>query len=242
MELKFVESLGRDLRDAVLRLLRDYSEALFLAVLMALILRFFVFSAYRISNLTMEPQLKLGDFIVGYKLPYGFQVPFSDARFGRGRPKRGDVLIFKCPHNPALSCIKRVVALAGDRIEIRGKRLIINGRVAKYQKSTTKLSEELGAKKMVALKEKWADYESKILISDAPDGPVLGPLIVPPDTFFALGDNRDYSEDSRHWGPVPVASIEARAVFIWLSIEWSKDQDGDYASRIRWDRIFSRVH
>ena len=123
--LKSFENLGRDLRDAVLRLLRDYSEALGLAILMAVILRFFVFGAYKISNPTMEPNLKLGDFVIGYKLPYGVNIPFSDAHVGHSAPRRGEVIVFRCPKTPETYCVKRAVGLPGDRVEIKGKRLIV---------------------------------------------------------------------------------------------------------------------
>src|SRR5690242_12553742 len=141
--LKSFENLGRDLRDAVLRLLRDYSEALGLAILMAVILRFFVFGAYKISNPTMEPNLKLGDFVIGYKLPYGVNIPFSDAHVGHSAPRRGEVIVFRCPKTPETYCVKRAVGLPGDRVEIKGKRLIVNGHMATYEKSSVEPSEVL---------------------------------------------------------------------------------------------------
>lgn len=243
MELKFLEDLGRDLRDTILRLLRDYSEALLLAILMAVILRTFVLSAYKISNLTMEPNLKLGDFIIGYKLPYGVNIPFTDLHVGQGRPRRGEVLLFKCPRKTDLICMKRVVGLEGDRIEIRGKRLFVNGRRARYVKSSQKPSEILSQQgDFVVLTESLGESSRDILVSNIKSNSDFGPLVVPPRTFFALGDNRDFSEDSRHWGPVPLSSIEARALFVWLSVAWMPQDDGGYRSHLRWDRIFSWVH
>jgi signal peptidase I len=240
MSLQSFENLGREMRDSILRLLRDYSEALFLAIVMALILRLFVFSAYKISNPTMEPNLKLGDFIVGYKLPYGFDVPFSDRHIGRAQPRRGEVVIFKCPRNLTQVCVKRIVGLPGDRVEIRGKRLVINGQMAKYE-----LSQELPSKvliqqrRLVVLREKFAGVKARsIIISDSKELSDFSPYIVPPDSFFALGDNRDFSEDSRHWGAVPLKSIESRAAMVWLSIEWQKQPSGAYTSGLRWSRIF----
>lgn len=243
MEFKSVESLGREFRDSILRILRDYSEALVLAILLAFILRTFVFASYKISNLNMEPNLRIGDFIVGYRLPYGFNVPFTGTHVGRTQVKRGEVVIFRCPKQTDSSCIKRVVALSGDRVSIKGQRLYINGRVAKYSHSKERASLTLSkAVKVTALEESLQSGDHTILISDATaNTPDFGPYMVPPDSFFALGDNRDFSEDSRHWGAVATHLIESRALFVWLSIEWLELPTGDFSSRVRWERIFSRV-
>lgn len=243
MEFKSVENLGREFRDTVLRLLRDYSEALVLAVVLAMVLRTFVFASYKVANLNMEPNLKLGDFIIGYKLPYGFNVPFTQIHVGRAQVKRGHVLIFKCPMQPEVNCIKRVVGLPGDRIEIKGQRLYINGRAAKYTKLKMNIDlPDAESKRFVALNENYKKTEQAVYISATAETPDFGPYVVPPDSFFALGDNRDFSEDSRHWGSIPFKSIESRAIFIWLSIEWVELLSGRFASRMRWDRIFSSVH
>jgi signal peptidase I len=242
MKFRFLENLGREMRDAVLHLLRDYSEALLLALLLALVLRQFVFSAYRVSNIMMEPGLRLGDFILGYKLPYGMNVPFSGQHIGQTSPHRGDVVIFKCPTHADSTCVKRAVAVAGDRVEIRGQRLIVNGAQSKYAKSDTVAPVLSAQYELVALNEKILRSSRDILISNAGQNVNFGPYVVPPDSFFALGDNRDFSEDSRHWGAVPNKSIEARAVGVWLSIDWQQDLNGDYHSKIRKDRFFMGIH
>ncbi len=236
---KSFENLGRELRDSVLRLLRDYSEALFLAILMAVILRLFVISAYKISNSTMEPNLKLGDFIIGYKLPYGIDIPFSEKRIGKTVPARGEIIIFKCPKNLNQFCVKRVIGLPGDRVEIRGKRLIVNGRAYKYLKSVDVPTPSFSTPNAIAiLKESQKGQPPRnIIVSNVKETNDFGPYIVPPDAFFALGDNRDFSEDSRHWGAIPLASIESRALFVWLSIEWQKKPSGAYSSSVRWRRM-----
>lgn len=243
MQFQFLENAGRELRDSLLHLLRDYSESLALALILALILRQFIFSAYRISNVMMEPNLRLGDFILCYKLPYGVNIPFSDKHVGETQPHRGDVLIFKCPLNVEASCIKRAVAVAGDRVEIRGQRLIVNGVIGHYVKSDKKPPESLTKQvAMVILREKVPHSEREILISNTNQSTDFGPYVVPPDSFFALGDNRDFSEDSRHWGAVPNRAIEARAIGVWVSIEWSQDANGDYHSHLRKDRMLKGIH
>jgi signal peptidase I len=243
MQFRRFENAGRDLRDTVLHILRDYSESLILAIIFALILRQFVFSAYRISNVMMEPTLKLGDFVLGYKLPYGVTIPFLDKHIGQTSPRRGDVLVFRCPSRPEASCIKRAVAVSGDRVEIRGQRLIINGVVAKYSRSEKPPEEILAAQAaVVTLHEGFSREGHDILISDVEHKVDFGPYIVPPDSFFALGDNRDFSEDSRHWGAVPNRSIEARAFNIWVSIDWIADGNGMYHSKVRKERILQPIH
>ncbi len=243
MEFKSVENIGRDFRDTLLRLLRDYSEALLLAVLMAVILRTFVFASYKISNLNMEPGLKLGDFIVGYRLPYGFNVPFTSIHVGRAQLKRGEVVIFKCPMQPDVNCIKRVVGLPGDRIEMKGQRLYVNGKVARYLRASNKGPMSIAdGVQVVELIEQTRGMQWPIWISDTENVPNFGPYVVAPDSFFTLGDNRDFSEDSRHWGAIAISSVESRALFVWLSIEWFELPSGRYGSQLRWERIFSAVH
>ncbi len=243
MKFEFLEHLGRDMRDSILRLLRDYSESLLLALILALILRQFVFASYRISNVMMEPSLRLGDFILGYKLPFGVNLPFGGRHLGQSVPRRGEVVIFKCPMNIETSCVKRVVALAGDRIEIRGQRLTVNGVQAKYNRSSSIAPEPLAAQvDLVVLKERIGSKDREILISSAKHNSDFGPYIVPPDSFFALGDNRDFSEDSRHWGAVPNRYIEARALGVWLSIDWRVDNSGEYHSQIRKNRVLTPIH
>jgi len=236
MDLKYFESLGRELRDAVLRLLRDYSEALFLAILMALILRLFIFSAYKISNPTMEPTLYMGDFVVGYKLPYGFKVPFSELRYGQAVPRRNDVLVFRCPDTLDQSCVKRVVAIAGDRVEIKKQRLILNGQAAQYSPVGKPQRGE------IILNETWRGYDRQITISANNNPENFGPYVVPPDSFFALADHRDKSVDSRHWGAVQNTKIEARLLFVWLSVGWSENANGQLRPNIRFKRLLSRVY
>jgi signal peptidase I len=269
MEIKKnFENLGREFRDSFLRALRDYSESLMFAIIIALIIRSFVFSSYKIANTSMEPNLKTGDFILGYKLPFGIRLPFSDIHFGYTPPRRGDIVIFKCPKALDTNCIKRVIGLPGDRIEIKNKRLIWNGLVSKYTEPSTSdkkalmlLDSQLNPDNILMLNEtvpyknnrqsKSIERKSySILIEqdiqnsnpEAIDASFnFGPAIVPPGHFFALGDNRDFTEDSRVWGAIPFEEIEARPVLIWFSIAWLKSALGEYSSRIRWKRIFTLV-
>lgn len=238
---KQFENIGRELRDSILLVLRDYSEALLLAIFMAIILRSFVFSAYKVVNLTMEPNLKLGDFIVGFKIPYGFQIPLTQVHIGKGEPKRNEVLIFSCPNQRRQSCIKRVIGIAGDRVEIRGKKLILNGKMAKYVKSNLTPKTLVPGGQALIFYERWGRFSRPVLVTGREEGENFGPYIVPPGHFFALGDHRDHSEDSRHWGGVPYENIEARASLVWFSVEWLSSAEGGFDSRVRWERLFQWV-
>jgi signal peptidase I len=242
MEFKQVENLGRDVRDTFLRLLRDYSEALGLAFLIAILLRVFVVAAFRISAPAMEPSVKVGDFVIGFKLPFGLKLPYMNNKFGNTSPARGDLVFFDCPNKKEQMCLRRVVAVSGDKVELLKKRLYVNDVIAKYGKSEVEPTSSLISQiPIVALNESWQDSSRSILISTDESQGDFSPFMVPPGAFFSLADNRDFTEDSRHWGAIPNSSIEARAVFVWLSIEWYQGTDG-VESKIRWDRIFKTLN
>ena len=125
---KGLEKISRELQESLKKILRDYAEALFFAVLLALLLRSFVLASYRVTSGSMAPSLVPGDFILGFKLPYGLNLPFSDERVGESRILLGELAVFKCKSGSRVSsCIKRVVGLPGDRIEVKAGQLIRNG-------------------------------------------------------------------------------------------------------------------
>lgn len=123
-----IEKISRDLQESLKKILRDYAEALFFAVLLALLLRSFVLASYKVTSSSMEPSLIPGDFILGFKLPYGLKIPFSDEVFGEARVKIGELAVFSCSNNGRnTSCVKRVVGLPGDRIEVKAGKFFRNG-------------------------------------------------------------------------------------------------------------------
>jgi signal peptidase I len=230
------------LRDSVKLILREYAEALIVAILLALFLRGYVVSAYKVPTTSMNPTLQVGDFIFGYKLPYGFQLPFTKYRVEGRKPVRGDIMIFKCPHNREASCVKRVVAIAGDRIEIRKKRVIVNGEIAKYSKGPETLKVNLpNSENTAVVTEHLLGHPHHILITRGRSQENYGPFIVPPDHFFVLGDHRDSADDSRFWGAIPYSDIEAKVLIIWLSLDWSEKWANDRLPTVRWERIFEPI-
>jgi signal peptidase I len=164
--------------------LREYAESVGTAVLIALLLRSFVVEAFKIPSGSMIPTLEVGDHIFVSKFIYDFR-----------KPERGDVIVFKYPPNPSIDYVKRVVAVAGDRVEIKAGRVWVNG-------STAAAGE-----------------------ADCPSGAhwaCNGPTIVPQDHVFVMGDNRNDSEDSRFWGFVPLKLIKGEALVVWYSPHLSR--------------------
>lgn len=190
---------------------REYAEALIVALVIALTIRAFVVQAFKIPSGSMLDTLQIGDHLLASKFAYGVKIPFTGKYLYKGEdPQRGDVIIFPYPNDPEVDYIKRVIGVPGDVIEVRDKRLYRNGKPVKE------------------------DY----VVHTDPDGVELvrdnyGPVTVPPEKYFVMGDNRDNSLDSRFWGFVDRDSIKAKAWRIYWS--W-----GDL-SDIRWDRIGKKI-
>lgn len=223
----------------VKKIFRNYFESLISAVLIALLIRAFVLAAYRIPTISMQPTLLVGDFVFAYKLPYGVRIPFTQTKLLSGAsPQRGALVAFRFPNDERLIFIKRVAALPGDTIEIKNRRLYINGEAAIYEKIEDDLKIE-GQEYYLFLNENIKDSVRQIMVSKEGAESNYGPEIVPPGHFFALGDNRNSSDDSRYWGMIPLKNIESRVFLIWLSLDWKNKQNG--WPSIRWERIFSSV-
>ena len=183
---------------------RDYFEVVLVAVVFALFVRTFLLQAFVVPTPSMEKTVLVGDHLIVNKFLYAPHVRSPLARLFPFREiRRGDVFVFKFPEDPQRDFIKRVVALPGDRIEIRDKRLGVNGR----PESDPHISHEDA--------RVWPDDPS------LPDGlrrrDQLAPTSIPESSYFAMGDNRDNSYDSRFWGPVPTSNVKGRALFVYWS-------------------------
>lgn len=209
-------------------LLREYAESLVIAIGLALLVRAFVLTAFHIPTSAMAPTLLPGDFILAYRLPFGVHV--AGMHMGGRPPERGEVVVFRCPQNTKNHCVKRVMGLPGDRLQIVKKRLFINGQSAEYSASTR-------VDGGIRFEETFPQFQSEIIVSEDGGLPDLAAVIVPPGHVYMLGDSRDEGEDSRNWGPVPLSSLQARVLWIWMSFDW-KGQ----GFNVRWDRLFSGVH
>ncbi len=195
---------------------REYAEAIVLAVILALFIRTFVVQAFKIPSGSMLPTLKIGDHILVVKSIYGVRLPFNNkVIIPVKKPQRDDVIVFIYPVDPDKDFIKRVVAVPGDKVEIRDKKLYINDKPA---------PDEHGY---------YDDPELNPIMKKP--GDEFGPVVVPPKKVFVMGDNRDHSYDSRFWGFVDLEAIKGKAFMIY----WSWDSDN---WRVRWDRVGDMVN
>jgi signal peptidase I len=195
------------------RLLWEYTEAIVTALILALVIRAYIIQAFKIPSGSMIPTLLIGDHILVNKFIFGTKIPFSDKRILVFRkPERGDIIVFKFPENHKKDFIKRVIATEGDVIEERSKIVYVNGR---------------------ALTEPYAKHVDSFFrfgINDPRDN--FGPIKVPEDKLFVMGDNRDQSYDSRYWGFVDLKEVLGKALIIY----WSWDPD-DWARFNRMGRL-----
>ncbi len=203
--------------------IRENVEALVIAVILALIIRAFVIQAFKIPSGSMENTLLVGDYILVNKFIYGVKLPFTDITVVPIKdPKRGDIIVFKFPKDPSKDYIKRVIAVGGDKLEIRDKKVYVNDEVQSSDFA------------------KFVD--PRILSGPTKFGQIdssrdnLGPIQIPDDKLFVMGDNRDSSNDSRFWGFVDKSAVRGRAIIIYWS--WDKHKK----SKVRWSRLGDLIH
>lgn len=209
--------------------LEDTGKQLGIAIVIVLILRSSVIEPYKIPSGSMIPTLFIGDHIFVNKLAYGLKIPFSDYIADKPIyvtsqqiPARGDVVVFKYPKDESVNYIKRVVGLPGETIAIRNKVLFINEeRVGEVPLENPTMFEGVEPMDRGSL----SLFNSDLLGKQHPvlhdpnsfHGSDYGPLRVPNDSLFVMGDNRDRSSDSRAWGFVPLENVKGKAMFIWLN-------------------------
>jgi signal peptidase I len=191
--------------------LRENIEAILIAVVLALFIRTFIVQAFKIPSGSMKSTLVIGDHILVNKFLYGIKIPFLNKTIiPIKNPERGDIIVFKFPEDPDKDFIKRVIGIAGDKIQIRDKKVHING----------KLSSDMEG----------LHTDSRIFPERMQPRDNFGPVKVPSNKLFVMGDNRDHSYDSRFWGFVDLKAVKGKAFIIYWS--WDKNSFG-----IRWGRI-----
>lgn len=211
----------------------EYAKSFFPVILIVLLIRSFLFEPFRIPSDSMMPTLLDGDFIFVSKFAYGLRLPVIHEKIvSLGEPKRGDVIVFRLPSDPATNYIKRLVGLPGDHIQVRGRQLYVNGTPVPLQMDgpyTGPRSDGVHANAIVGV-ETLDGVEHRVL--HIPGRPSYEyDAIVPAGHYFFMGDNRDNSRDSRYEevGFVPERNLVGKAVRIWLN--W------DLPSAPIWDRI-----
>ena len=216
----------------------DYSRSLFPVLLFVLVLRSFIAEPFRIPSESMMPNLLVGDFILVNKYDYGLRVPVINRKFiANGEPRRGDVAVFRFPGRgegdpeTGTDYIKRIVGLPGDTVVVTEDHVTINGEPVAYQADGVFVG--TGS----ALDNSGTDIVTEQLpgrahtILDLPGSPFPpGSWVVPAGHYFAMGDNRDHSADSRDWGFVPEEHLVGRAMIIWMNCEgWFCSNGFDYS-------------
>ena len=198
---------------------REYYEALLIAVIFVNFARIFAFQAFKIPTGSMEDNLLPGDHIIVNKFIYGPQLPFAEGLFPLREPQRGDVIVFRNPEDPQTDYVKRVVALPGETVAIRNKKVFIDGR--ELSEPYTVFTDERTYPKGRFLPEPYRSRDQ------------FGPYVVPAGQYFAMGDNRDESHDSRYWGSVPRALIKGRAFIVYWSFDMAPARDDSPGERLR---------
>ena len=203
---------------------REYFESICVAVILALFVRTFVVQAFKIPTGSMENNLLIGDHLLVNKFVFAPTLWSLERTLLPIDPiKRGDIIVFKYPEDPNRDFVKRTIGLPGETVELRNKKVYINGK---------------------ALDEPYVHF-----LFPAEGGPGdeggfdvrrnYGPVTVPPDKYFMMGDNRDNSQDSRYWGFMPREYVKGKALFVYFS--FNEDTPGLFSS-IRWSRILHQIH
>lgn len=193
-------------RPSVGRTVWEYAKSLGIALVLAIIIKTSIVEAYKIPSGSMEDTLLVGDFLLANKFLFGSRLPLLDVRLPAIRdPEPGDVVIFKFPRDPSVNYIKRCVATGGQVVEIRNKRLYVDGEFVPLPHDAKFTSGERVEPRGRSARDNF------------------GPLRVPEGSFFMMGDNRDNSYDSRFWGTVERKFIQGKAMVIHWS--WGEDED-----------------
>lgn len=224
---------------------REYFESIVIAVVLALFVRTFVVQAFKIPTGSMENNLLIGDHLLVNKFVYGpAATPLERALLPIQSIQRGDIIVFKFPEEPERDFIKRIIGLPGETLELKGRTMYVNGK---------------------PLSEPYVQFIEEgnpgAPAEDGSDGDVrrrYGPVTVPPNHYFAMGDNRDNSQDSRYWGFLPRDYIKGQAMFIYWSYEAETadfqrtgvgEQVGGFVSTVahlftktRWSRLLHQIH
>jgi signal peptidase I len=212
----------------------EYTAGFFPVIALVFVLRSFLFEPFRIPSGSMIPTLQVGDLILVNKYVYGIRLPVVNRTIVElGQPQRGDVIVFRYPHQPSQDYIKRVVGLPGDRVDYHDRKLTINGNVV-AMKEVGPYFDPGRVQSYLQFDETLGKVEHRVIFSEG-DGTPIHPALqhtnrdacvysaggvactVPPESYFVMGDNRDNSEDSRFWGFVPDRNLVGRAFFIWMN-------------------------
>lgn len=230
-------------RPGTLGFLWEWVKILSAAILIFGVMKTFIIEAFKIPSGSMERTLLVGDFLLVNKVVYGAEVPIVNKRLPAIRsPRRGDVIVFEYPKDRSRYYVKRLVGLPGDTLAMRDGILIRNG---------VALAEPYVTHSDPAGDPVWDEFrwQSDFLVRSAsaaiayhPSRNNWGPLVVPSERYFVLGDNRDNSQDSRYWGFVPDSLLRGRPEVVYFSYSQDSTDEHAWLPHVRWTRLGERVH
>ena len=215
-------------------------KSLAVIIVMFLVIRTFLIQTFVITSGSMEDTLEVGDFLLISKAAYGAVIPGTEKRLpGYTDPQRGDIIVFRAAHEPNMDLVKRLIGLPGDTIAMIDGVLRLNG----VAQDEPYLMQGPGAQDAT---HPAFDWQREFLAGEqaGPYRPTLhnwGPIVVPANRYFALGDNREQSLDSRFWGFVEAPKVKGRAVFQYWSYDGESLRPFPWLSAVRWTRIGDRV-
>lgn len=219
----------------------EWIKSLLIAVVLFILIRTFVLQTFVITSGSMEDALLVGDFLLANRAAIGVRIPGTQLRIpGYSAVRRGDVIVFDPPHEPDLKLVKRLIGMPGDTVEMRKAELLINGE-AQDEPYVKHLDPEGD------LPHPWMAWQAQHLV-DTVDRPTYrptrdnwGPLVIPEDRYFMLGDNRDTSLDGRYWGLLEGWRLEGRASFIYFSYNKGSLRPFPWIREVRGSRVLSRI-
>ena len=220
----------------------EWTKILAVSVVLFAVIRTFLVEAFKIPSGSMENTLQVGDFLLVNKLVYGAEVPFTHKRLPRLRePQRGDVIVFEWPEDPTKNFVKRLVGVPGDTVEMREGTLIRNGTVLSERYVEHTEPDMDPAPEDFRWQRDYLVRSANAASAYHPSRNNWGPLVVPKEKYFVLGDNRDNSLDSRYWGFVPDSLVKGRPFVIYYSYAPDTVDTFAWLTHIRWTRLGERI-
>jgi len=202
------------------KIIKEYLEPIAIAILIALFIRTFVVQAFKIPSSSMEPTLQVGDHLLVNKFIYGIKFPFIGTKYFQfKKPQRGDIIVFIYPKDRSKDFIKRVIGTEGEKVQIVRNKIYINNQL---------------------IEDPWGRYDERASSTRyLQPMEIFGPVTVPVNSVFVLGDNRDNSQDSRFWGFVNVNEVKGKALVIYFS--WDRYAQ-NLLEKVRWVRFGKLIH
>ena len=218
----------------------EWAKSLGLAVVLFLVIRTFLLQSFYISSGSMEPTLLVGDVLMVNKAAYGAKIPGTGVRLpGWDEPSRGEIVVFRPRHDPETDVVKRLVGVPGDTLEMRDRVFYVNGEAQEERYVKHEAPPDRNET------HPWMRWQYSALLPSveaeeySPSRDDWGPVVVPDDSYFFMGDNRERSLDSRFWGFLEERRIKGKVSFIYYSFDPNSVRPLPLLTDVRWGRLFS---